>query len=254
MDLIEKIQNILKSSLESPIFDIHYDSQENVVGYIADDVFENIDDKESQNIIWNSLKKYLGQEDLIRILMLFNETPRERSERLVGFTKNIKHSNFWMHKTPDLNTFWGFIDVFKVENEYRALYLIINGTTKHKSGTTFLYPKDVIDFMDLEDGEIYNELYSNIFNNLEADIKFELVQKHDLLTEKGLWGNQNMFNYVFEKFELKPVSKRQLFFDETEIKLINLLLGKIDACELKKDLHIVIGNSERLISARKDFE
>lgn len=254
MELINRVQEILKGTFPSPQFDIHYDSQNNIVGYVADDFFEGKDYKESQNIIWNSLKKYLGQEDLIRVLMIFHETPRERSERLIGFTKNTKHSNFWQHKTPDLDTFWGFLDIFKREDEYVALYLILNARSRYKKGTTFKYPKSVIDFMEMEGAEIYNELYSNVYENLEADIKFEIIKKHDYLTEKGLWGNQNMFNYVFEKFDLKPISKNQMFFNDTEIELLKIVLKNFEECDLKKDLSIAIENSERLIEARKDFE
>jgi hypothetical protein len=254
MELIDRIQKILKSALPAPQFDIHYDSQNNIVGYIADDFFAGKDDKESQNFIWSLLKKHFGQEELIKVLMIFHETPRERSERLIGFTKNLKHSNFWQHRTPDLDTFWGFIDIFKLHNEYHALYLIINEKSRQKSGTTFKYTEDVISFMEIEGVEIYNELYSNVFENLEAEIKFEIIKKHDHLTEKGLWGNQNMFNYVFEKFELKPVSKNQLFFSKTEIELLNVIMAKIEKCNLKKDLLNAIKNSERLLEARKDFK
>jgi len=36
MDLIDKIEDILRPELIDPVFDIHYDTQGNIIGYITD--------------------------------------------------------------------------------------------------------------------------------------------------------------------------------------------------------------------------
>ena len=112
-DLIDKIKNSLNGiGLISPTFDIHYENEDNIFGFVSDESFVNKDDDESQKLIWNALKRNLGAEELIKILAIFHETPQERVERLAPYRiKNLNHSNFWLHETPDFTKYWLFIDV-----------------------------------------------------------------------------------------------------------------------------------------------
>lgn len=250
MDIIDKVKNILetKSGLIAPIFDIHYDSQNNVTGHITDKVFETLDHKKSQKLIWNSLGNYLDQSELMKILSIFHETPRERLERLIGTNfQNNTQSPFWKHSSPDLTTYWLFVDVLKIIDDYKTFFLIINQREGFKQGLTFEYTKDVLAFMELEDdSEITHELYSNTFNTAEAEIKLNLIAKYDNLTKKGLWGSENIFSYVYDKFELKPVSKSQLIFSPEEISILKPILETITDFKILNDLNKAIQKSEAI--------
>lgn len=255
MDLIDKIKSILKKTeLKAPIFDIHYDNQGNVVGYVADIVFEEKNQAESQKIIWDALQKNLGGEELIRILVIFNETLRERSNRLSGAApKTLNHSNFWIHVTPELSKYWLFIDVAKINEDYKSFFLIINQKENYKNGLIFSYPKDVIDFMELGQNEIYDELYSNTFNNAESEIKIQIMNKHEALTQKGLWGKDNIYNYVFERFELKPQFKIDLIFTNEEIKMLDDALGNYKEFKITKDLIVSAQRSKAINDLKTQY-
>lgn len=84
----------------------------------------------------------------------------------------------------------------------------------------FKYPENVIQFMSLKPEEIYNELFSNSFNNAVAEIKMNLMNLHDEFEKKGVSWKDNIYSYVYDCFELKPTSKRDLLFTEKEIELI----------------------------------
>jgi hypothetical protein len=246
MDLIDKIATILKKSgLVKPIIDIHYDNQNNVVGNVADESFKEKPDAEAQQMIWHELKKHLDSEELIRVIALFPETPEERVERLTGHRrKEVKHSNFWYHKTPESTTFWLFIDVAKFGDDYKSFYLIINDKENISKGQIFVYSKEVLDFMELEQNEIYDELYLNTFGNAEAEIKMVLMNHYEKLTNQQLYGKANMYYYVFENFSLKPAGKQQLLFTEPEIVRIKKALQDIDNFTIKKDIENALNKSE----------
>ncbi len=254
MDFIEKIESILSNSgLISPVFDIHIDEKNNIVGYICDELFEQKNDAESQQLIWESLKKHFGQAELIKISVLFHETPRERAERLKEVTekltskpKNIELSKIWQHTKFGLK-YWLFVDVKKFDAVYKSFFLIINAKEKFKKGVTFVYPQDVLDFMELsDDGEICEELYFSAFNNAESEIKLDLMKKYDELTKKGLWGNQNNFNYVFKDFSLVKVNKVRLKFDDEEIAILEGFLKNLEDFPVKKEIEKAIEISKML--------
>ena len=255
MDLIDRIiETLSKSGLKAPSFDIHFDTQNNVIGYVTDEIFENLDDKESQHLIWDSLRKHFGQDDLLKILTIFHETPKERAERLIGYnSKSTAHSNFWLHTTPDLTKYWLFIDVAKFGDDYKTFFLVVNQKENFKKGLTYVYNKEVIEFMELAVGEIYAELFSNTFNNAESEIKYHLITRHDRLSDKGLRGNANMFNYVFDKFVLKPISKNRLIFTDEEIPILIEALEHIENFEVKKDIEIAIKKSDVMNKSRIQF-
>lgn len=229
MDLIEKITEILKNiGLTEPNIDIHFDNQNHVVGHIADEQFSDKSDSSAQELIWTALKKNLDTSELKNIIAIFHETPFERIQRLTGYrTKEISHSNYWFHKTPDLSIYWLFIDVAKFGEDYKSFFLIINEKNKINKGLTFAYDKEVLEFMELEQNEIHDELYSNTFNNAEAEIKMDLMNHYESLTSKQLYGNANMYYYVYESFQMTPLSKKQLLFTDNEIAYIKDAFSKI---------------------------
>lgn len=245
MDLIDKIKDILiGAGLKSAVFDLHFDSQNNVVGYVADELFNTKEEEESLQMIWNALKKRLEPEELLKVLSIFPETYSQKMERLMGGTpKNINHSHFWFHKSPDLAKYWLFVDVAKFGDNYKSFFLVINHHDNYRMGLTFNYDKEIIAFMELNPEEIYNELFNNAYDNGENEIKMHIMKKHEALTEKGLWGKTNIFNYVFEAFEMKPASRNQLLFSTEEISDINEAIQHIKddfktITDLKKYLEI----------------
>jgi hypothetical protein len=246
MDLIDKITGILKSiELTEPIIDIHYDNQKHIVGHITDEKFSSMSDSAAQELIWEALKKNLDAIELKDIIAIFHETPFERVQRINGYrTKEISHSNFWFHKTPDLAIYWLFIDVAKFGDDYKSFFLIINEKNKISKGLTFVYDKDVLEFMELEQNEIHNELYSNTFQNAEAEIKMDLMNHYESLTSQQLYGKANMYYYVYENFQLTPAAKKQLRFTDNEIIKIKAALTNIkDDFAIKTEIEKAINYS-----------
>lgn len=250
MDLIDKIAKIINEAheLKLPIIDLHYDNQKNIVGYIADDKFKSLSNEESQKLIWTFLKKNLASDELIRIIAIFHETPSERVERLIGYrSKDTQISNFWYHQTPELAKYWLFIDVAKFDNgDFKSFFLVISEKNKINKGLTFVYNKEVLEFMELEQNEIYDELYTNTFNNAEVEIKLDLMNKYESFQSQQLYGKANMYWYVYEDFKLTQMTKTQLFFSEEEILMIEKGLKSIDDFGIKKDIQAAIENSKIL--------
>jgi len=151
MELKDKIINCIKSiELCDPIIEVYYDNQNNIRGYVTDSYFEKISDEVAQDIIWNSFNKILNDDELKRVLSIIHETPNEKLERLEGYTKiPSKPLNFWCHKAPKLSKYWLFVDVAKFGNEYKSFYLVINHNESFVKGLSFIYPKEIIDYMEL---------------------------------------------------------------------------------------------------------
>lgn len=235
MEILEKTRNILENiKLDTPIIELFYDEQKNLIGYIASNTFNNMEDEDAQKLIWNALKNNLPTEEIIKILSIFHETPQERNNRIFGNNPlKIKHSNIWMHNTKDMTKYWIFIDVSKFEDNYKTFFLTVNAKTKFKKGLTIEYPKNVIEFMELKQEEIYNELFTNVFNNAEAEIKMDLMFKHDELEKKGVYWKDNIFSYVYDNFELKPASKKDLIFSKEEIEIISKSFQGIESFKVK---------------------
>ncbi|WP_179020598.1 hypothetical protein [Winogradskyella forsetii] len=247
MDLITRIKSKLNEIeiFHSPIIELNYDNQKNIVGYITDRIFKKKSDEESQSIIWKKLKDNFDGEELSRIVSIFHETPEERVQRINGYiTRKISHSNFWGHLTPDQTRFWLFIDVAKFNDVWKSFYLIINEKEKINTGLTFKYPEQVIEFMELDVSEIYDELYRNAFENAESDIKLSLMNKYEKLTEQQLYGKANRYWYVYEDFELYPVSKSHLIFNQKEVKVIREALKKIDDFKICDSLNKALSTSQ----------
>lgn len=255
MDLIDKLKGLLSNiGLKDPIIELHYDNQENIVGHITDESFVKMTDEEAQSLIWNALKKRLDSPQLIKVIAIFHETPQERIERIQGYrTRNIKHSNYWYHKTPELSTYWLFLDVAKFRDTYKTFFLIINEKEDCSKGLTFVYEKEIIEFMELEQDEIHNELYTNAFSNGEADIKMELMKRYEELTASGLNGKANRYWYVYEDFQMTPASKSQLLFSTKEIEMIHKGLHQLDDFQIKNHLNEAMKKSEMFNRQKKEI-
>jgi hypothetical protein len=247
MDLIDKITDIIGKTegLQCPIVELRYDNQKNVVGHISDEKFKSLSDEDSQKLIWTSLKKNLEGDELIKVIAIFHETPLERVERLNGYKpKDAQTSNFWFHETPELAKYWLFIDVAKFNEDFKSFFLVINEKNKVNKGLTFVYNKEVLDFMELEQNEIYDELYTNTFGNAEAEIKLDLMNKYESFQTQQLYGKANMYWYVYEDFKLAPITKNQLFFTDKEISMIESGLKSIDNFSIKNDIETAIKKSK----------
>jgi len=205
-------------------------------------------------MIWKPLKKRLDSEELIKILAIFNETPREKISRLVEYPKrSFTHSKFWIHETTDSSKYWLFVDVGKFKDEYKSSYIIINQKENFKHVLTFVYTQEIIEFMELEPNEIYNELYNNIFSNGESEIKVQIMNKYNELTKKDLYGNSNIFDYVFKRFELTSIHKYNLIFTPEEIKMLSEALTKYDDFGIKNDLTKAIEISKKINELKTSY-
>lgn len=250
MDLIEKIEHILttKSELKFPKFDIYYDDENQIVGYIADESFDSKTDEEAQHLIWNTLKKRLGQDDLRKISVIFHETLKERAERLMSRSENTIHSKYWLHKTPKETKYWLFIGVDKFEDEdtYKAFFLIINEKDNFIKRVTFVYDKEILAFMELGEN-VEDELYSTALSNAESEIKLDLMKKYDeLKDQQNLIGKNNLYNYVFENFKLTPIKRNDLKFTDEESCLLDKYLKDLDNFSIKKELQRSIEFSKKI--------
>lgn len=232
MELIEKIKRVLetKSGLHAPLFDIYFDDTNKVIGYVADEIFEFKTDEESQKLIWSSLKHYLEQKELIDVSSIFHETLQERTKRLSEYSQNPlqlnSKLNFWLHKTPKEDKYWVFIAVEKFDDEYKSFFLIINSLANFHKRVMFKYTAEIITFMELKENEIDDELYSHVFHQAESEIKLDLMKKYDILKEdQHLIGKYNLYNYVFESFQLNAISKGKLQFTNEEISLLKTHLS-----------------------------
>ena len=255
MELINKVQEILQNiEIENSIVDIHYDEQNHIIGFLTSNSFYKLNDFEAQNIIWQSLKNNLSDENLVKILGIFHETFEERLKRIsINSSIPIKsHTNkLWLHKAPGNAKYWVLLDVAKFEEDFKSFFLIICGNEKFKNGLTFKYTKDVLDFMELENGEIYEELFANIFENSISEIKIKLMKKHDELTNSGLWGKNNRYNYVYENFKLLPFPIKKSIFNKEEINLFKKALSTIDNFSAKKIIEKQINISEQILNNRQ---
>jgi len=247
MDLIDKITKIINATegLKRPIVELCFDNKKNVIGHITDDKFKSLSNEESQKLIWTSLKKNLEADELIKVIAIFHETPLERVERLNGYKpKDAQISNFWFHQTPELAKYWLFIDVAKFGDDFKSFFLIISEKNKVNKGLTFVYNEEVLDFMELEQDEIYDELYSNTFDNAESEVKLDLMNKYESFQSQQLYGKANMYWYVYENFKLTPITKNKLLFTENEISMIDNGLKNIDNFSIKNDIESAIKKSK----------
>lgn len=255
MEILDTIRNILSElEINNPIVDIHYDEQNNIIGFVCSVSFSDLNDVESQHLIWKALKKRLSTEQLVKILGIFHETPHERRLRINGDdevkVKPIKN-HLWIHDAPKLSRYWMVVDLGKFGDEYKAIYLIINGREKFQTGLTFVYTHEIIEFMQLEQEEIYDELFSMVFENAESEIKLHIMNKHDELTKKGLWGRENIYSYVFQSFKLVPHPLTKTVFDENELSLLKEPIGKMDDFNIKNEVKKRINLSEMIIKNRQ---
>ncbi len=255
MDLIDKIKLKITSIdvIEDPIFDLKFDEQLNVRGFITSSSFYTLDEEEIQTKIWDTLKKNLENDELSKILAIFIETPSERESRLYGNNSlKINQSNIWIHITKDLQRYWVFIDVTKIDSDNLSFFLIINAQTGFSKRLVFKYPKDVIEFMDLKPNEIYKELFNNSYNNAVSEIKMNLMKLHKELDNKGVSWNDNIYSYVYDSFELKQTSHRDLLFTEREIEMIKNGFKGIDGYSVNVLVEKAITKSEIINNLRAE--
>lgn len=250
-NLIDKIKKAFSNNrkLKYPVFDIHFDDENKVVGYVADEIFAEKNDKEAQQLVWKTLKDHLEPDEFLKVSMILPESPHERAERKdENNSENIPCSNYWLHETPDLTKYWLFIDVEKFEDNYKSFFLIINQKKNFSKTIKFNYDRDIITFMELIEDEIDNELYAHAFNQAESEIKLHLMTKYDELSKQGLYGKNNIFYYVFDKFKIKPVLIQQLLFCKEEIVLLSDVLTNINEFKIKQKIDMAIKQSQAILN------
>ncbi len=261
MELITKIKEILKENLDSPIIDLSCDSKGDIFGYVSSSTFENKDDTECQSIIWNSLRNKLSQKELIKIFMIYNETPSEMAIRLGSNTQRNNNPKYpdlrykiWYHVTPTRSKYWLFIDATRVENDFKSIYLVLNAKENFMKGLIYNYPKNLIKFMQLKQENIYNELLDSAFTGGEAEIIAHLSIKYDEQIGQGIFGKFNNFNYIYQSFQLSPCSNNKLLFDDEEIKFINKHIKEFNGFDIQDDIKKAIKISTRINSKRMEIK
>jgi hypothetical protein len=255
MELIERAKEIIeKLNLTNPIIDFQYDKQKNISGYVADESFENKSPDLIQKMLWKALKDNLSSEEFIRVIAIFNETPKERMKRLTGdkeFDPLI--SKYWIHQTPDLAKYWLFVDVIQLKDEYSSFYYTICEKYNFEKGTKLHYDREVISFMELEHEEIYSEIFTNIFGLGEVEIQTDIMSRYETLANRGILGQSNPYFYVYSKFEMHNCSQARLIFSKGEIEMIRKYLKRFKEFEIFEKLRLAIDYSERILQSKEDI-
>lgn len=251
MDLIEKIQQDLQKKLINPTIELRYDEKGNVFGRVISDSFQNKTDTQSQSLIWDILRRSLEKHELLKIFMIFNETPQE-----AGFQENISRNRkskikFWYHNTPAKTKYWLFADVGKFRNEYKTFYLVINAKINYDKCRMYNYPNQVVKFMELKKEELNDELLNQVFISGEAEIMGNLIQQYERTANMGIVAKRNPYNYIYGSFELTPCFSNQLLFNEQEIQLLNKYLSKLQF-SIVKELKQGIEMSQTIINHKID--
>lgn len=227
MELIERIEkSLFEMKLIDPNFDVHEDKNGNIYGFITSPSFETMNDEDAQKMIWEKLKKDFEHHELTKIMSLINETPLERLNR--SGSVNIEENKskccyeLWEHICPDMDRYIIFISITKIQNEYKATYFWLSEMNKSGNLSTTNYTEDVINFMELEQKDIIPELYSNTLNIAESEVKLDIIKKHQELVNKNIYGQNNIYSYVYHNFKIHPIQLKKLllkskdFVDEIE--------------------------------------
>lgn len=239
---LQRLREVLRSipKLNDTIVDIHYDETGKVVGFVCSEAFSQMADYQSQQLIWEAIHSNFGNDDIIGIDIIYHETPQERLLRLDECEANGNRGdihNYWFHESPDMCKYWVFVDVGKFDDTYKSIFISFNAKDKFNRGTTFEYPGEVVEFMELHnDKEVYEELYSHVIQSAEAEVKAELARKYELETSKHLYGRDNIFSYVFKDFRLTAKAAREVIFDDVELQIIEPLLDSFEGFPIKPHL------------------
>lgn len=209
MDLKDTVKNALEEmEIQAPSIEISTDQHGNIFGFVASTSFKDITDEDAQKMVWEKLKEKLDIDQLKNVLLITCETPIERLARY-GATAIVApkkiYPDIWVHNCPDLNIYMIFVSTTKINNTYKASYVWIDDKGQSPTGLVFDYPEDVIGFMELEQQEIVPEIYENALENATTEIKSQIMGKYEKMTDQGVWGKNNIYNYVFSEFTITPI-------------------------------------------------
>lgn len=222
MELIAKVKDALGLlGMSAPAYELTADANGNVSGFVSDPIFAELSDDEAQQKIWEQLRATLSPEDQRRVLAIFQETPAERSQRQTGFVgPGPTRVHFFCHTDRERARYWLFVDVTRVDIEYKAMFFLFSAKSDFFKSVTFVYSDEVIEFMELTDEDIYPELHRNAFGNGEAELKAVLMNKYDKLEALGKVGENNPYWYVFNNFVMAPCPVHTLRFDVAEVSFL----------------------------------
>ncbi|MCX6166230.1 MAG: hypothetical protein NTU73_15445, partial [Ignavibacteriae bacterium] len=215
------------------------------VGDITSETFNSLNDEESQKLIWGVLDKNLSKSEIIKITAIFHQTQEEETSRLI-IQKTIYtiDSNIWCHKSNDKTKYLMFIDVLKLDNDdYKTIYIIINGTHGFLKSRIYNYPNSVIDWMQIESDEIYLDLLKDTYESGRSEIEIDLMNKYEAQEKLGYRGDANKYHYLFNNFILEPIKENQFFLNEKEILLLKKIFDDIPQFSIKKIIINLIDNS-----------
>jgi len=222
MGIAERVREALNPmGMSSPTYELTEDPNGNVSGFVADSFFADLSDEEAQRKIWEQLRKELTPDEQGRVLAIFHETPVERAQRRSGDVgPGSERERFFQHTDRERARYWLFVDVTRVGDDYKAVFFLFCAKTAFIKSLSFVYSKEVIEFMELTGEDLYAELHRNAFGNGEAELKSVLMDKYTKLEDSGKVGENNPYWYVFNDFHMTPCPVDALRFDEAEVSVL----------------------------------
>jgi hypothetical protein len=250
MDLLDKIKKLIKTNLDKDaLFDLIYDDQKSISGYIATDLLLKESERQLNNKIWKIISQNISKKEQMRIIALFTETLADRIQRLETNNKAVEPKSFkeryFVHRSKDGSTYFGFIDIAKFEDKYKTFYLTINADRNFRKGMIYNYTSDVIAFMNANGTDIFKELYENVLNGLKASIRIHLM---DLYEKQNILPANNVYNYVYDNFILEPIDISVDTFNAKEKEMIIESLKNIFTCPVTENIKKVIDMSNNITS------
>lgn len=220
MDLIAKIKSALENldSLKEPAYDLHFDEKGNVSGYVSDASINEKNNALVQEQIWKTIKERLLTDEYTKVLALIAESDEDRFARVFGEREHdALGSNIFYHQSPEKDRYWAFVDVRKTEKGFIGLCFVSNQKKWINFVEEYNYSEEVIKFMELEDFEVYPEIFNHAFSNAEAKIMGDLTKRFDQMDVSGKHGSENLFLYVFQNFQLRSIAIKKIYFTQEEI-------------------------------------
>jgi len=254
MELLDTIKSLIRAKLDqNALFDLVYDNQNNVSGYIATDLLTEKSEKTLNSEVWKIINENIVKKDKLKILALFLETQKDRTIRLNknenNDENNIAFTNkCYVHHSVDGSRYFGFIDVAKFGEQYKTFYLAMNEKYNYKNGMIYNYTKDVISFMEINGSDLYKELYGNAFENLKTTIRMHIINRYEENAEKNsLFGSNNIYSYVYNNFRIEPCELSVNAFTMKEKELLIKGFEKIFECSIKEDVLRIIAISNNIV-------
>lgn len=243
MDLRKRIRDLVHAELDSSaIVDLHTDDEGNISGFIASSQFEMEDATSSFEILWSKVLSNLDRTELKKLNGIFPETRSDHLSRLTSreIIERKEIWKYWEHESPDSSRYFGFADFVKVNDEVKAFYFVFNSTFAFEDGQIIVYSKEVIDFMEAREAEVFQEVFQNLLRNIEVKIKTHLLSLSEKELSHGRYGKNNKYEYVYESFRMLPITPSVTTFSNSDCEIIKRKLPSVFDCKVKDELLSIV--------------